>query len=474
MTRLVWFRNDFRVHDNPALMHARRDNEEDCLAITFVCESQWRRHGLGDRRINLIKQAINGLHRSLEKLGIPLLVIQSDLFKDSENDLRHVLGALNVSELNYNIEYEINERHRDISVCRLCQEYEVSTNKFHDQCLLAPGEVRTQNNDPYRVYSPFRRSWLSLMQDYCPAPLGAPAPQASDIIPAAVSDLINDRHALPESVSDPLWSTDENTAHQRLSEFLDSDVLRYHDLRDLPDAEGTSRLSFHLALGILSPRQCIHTAWQRNNCMLSGGEQGIDTWINELIWREFYRHLLVAYPQLCKHRAFKPETEGVPWRNNKNDFDRWCRGETGYPIVDAAMKQLLDQGWMHNRLRMITAMFLTKHLLIDWRWGEAWFFEQLVDADLASNNGGWQWGASTGADGAPYFRIFNPTTQSEKFDKQGLFISRYLPELARLPNKSRHFPSSPERTLCKYADPVVEHKSARERALTAFKQTLEA
>ena len=273
----------------------------------------------------------------------------------------------------------------------------------------------------------------------------------------------------PEFTEDALWDPSEDTAHEQLKEFLDKDGLQYHEQRDLPELDATSRLSFYLALGVLSPRQCIYTAWQRNGCLLSGGENGLDSWINELVWREFYRHLIVAYPELCKHRAFRSDYENVPWRDNDSDFERWCKGETGYPIVDAAMKQLVDQGWMHNRLRMVTAMFLTKHLLIDWHKGEKFFSQHLVDADLASNNGGWQWSASTGADGAPYFRIFNPVTQSERFDEQGHFIARYLPELNGLSPKARHFPDDKARKACGYPEAIVDHKAARQRALDTFK-----
>lgn len=474
MTRLVWFRTDLRIHDNPALTHARRDDDEATVAVISVVRNQWQRHGHGQRRINLNCRAIHALQQKLHDRGIPLLILNSGDFSGCVNTLESLLQTFAFSELNFNIEYEVNERRRDIDIARFCQQHNITVNKFHDQCLIPPGELKTQNDDPYRVYSPFRKTWLNRMLDHCPAPLSAPQPQDPNVISQNIRDHWSAHSVLPEISDDPLWEADEDSAHETLREFLDRDALHYHEWRDFPDVDGTSRLSFPLAVGLLSPRQCVYTAWQRNGCLLSGGEQGIDVWINELIWREFYRHLLVAYPDLCKHKAFKPETEGVPWRQADADFQAWCEGRTGYPVVDAAMKQLLEQGWMHNRLRMVTAMFLTKHLLIDWRRGEAFFFEHLVDADLASNNGGWQWSASTGADGAPYFRIFNPTSQSEKFDAQGNFIVRYLPELARLPKKSRHFPSPAERRMCGYPQEIVEHKSARERALRAFKQTLEA
>lgn len=469
MTRLMWFRTDLRVLDNPALMHSRRDDEEATLAIYFVTEVQWQQHDLGERRINLMKQAACNLRQSLDELGIPLLILKKDTFTEARGALEDILKTYDISELNYNLEYEVNERHRDIELCQWSKDNAIQINKFHDQCIVPPGDLKTQNGDPYRVYSPFRKAWLRLKQDYINAPSSAPGQQDMRTIPHDIRDHWADNNWTPEFNNDALWDPSEDTAHEQLKEFLDKDGLQYHEQRDLPELDATSRLSFYLALGVLSPRQCIYTAWQRNGCLLSGGENGLDSWINELVWREFYRHLIVAYPELCKHRAFRSDYENVPWRDSASDFERWCKGETGYPIVDAAMKQLVDQGWMHNRLRMVTAMFLTKHLLIDWHKGEKFFSQHLVDADLASNNGGWQWSASTGADGAPYFRIFNPVTQSERFDEQGHFIARYLPELNGLSPKARHFPDDKARKACGYPEAIVDHKAARQRALDTFK-----
>ncbi|APR66234.1 deoxyribodipyrimidine photo-lyase [Thalassolituus oleivorans] len=469
MTRLVWFRTDLRIHDNPALTHACRDQDDDVCAIVFNTLKQWQQHGLGPRKINLMQAAMMELKQQLAQLNIPLAIVTVDNFDDCVSYLQQCMGSQRVSELAFNLEYEVNERKRDIVVGRWCQDHDIIVNKFHDQCLLPPGSVKTQQDEPYRVFTPFKKAWLNIVNNQFAAPLPAPAVRQHN---ETAFHLLQD-HTDITTQADDLWPTDEDSAHNQLNTFLDDDVLRYHEQRDLPDADATSRVSYYLSTGLLSPRQCLYSAWLKNACLLNGGENGIDTWINELIWREFYRHLLVAYPSLCKHKAFKPHTEHVPWRNCEKDFNAWCEGKTGYPIIDAAMQQLRQQGWMHNRLRMITAMFLTKHLLIDWRMGEAFFNEYLVDADLASNNGGWQWSASTGADGAPYFRIFNPTTQSERFDKDGYFLIRYLPELTRLPSKSRHAPSAAERKLCGYPAPIVDHKMARQRALDAFKNTLE-
>ncbi|HBS41078.1 MAG TPA: deoxyribodipyrimidine photo-lyase, partial [Oceanospirillales bacterium] len=351
MTRLVWFRNDLRVHDNPALAFARRDNEAPVVAVVFVPEQQWRQHGLGERRINLNKAAICALQDSLSALNIPLLIAPGESFRDNLGYLQELLTQFEFSEINFNIEYELNERQRDRQLVIWCRDRHITANRFHDQCLLPPGEVLTGDAQMYKVFTPFRKAWLSQMSNLCPPPCAAPAVQKKAVVPQAILDFWQQHSQPPAHTEDDLWAADEDSGHEQLAEFLDRDVLYYQEQRDLPDLDATSRLSFYLALGLLSPRQCLYSAWQKNQCMLSGGETGIDTWISELIWREFYRHLIVAWPELCKHRAFRPETEDVPWRDSDSDFARWCAGETGYPIVDAAMKQLLDQGWMHNRLR---------------------------------------------------------------------------------------------------------------------------
>ncbi|HNB19211.1 MAG TPA: FAD-binding domain-containing protein, partial [Agitococcus sp.] len=262
----------------------------------------------------------------------------------------------------------------------------------------------------------------------------------------------------------------EEAALKRLDIFCQHHIRGYKDNRDYPlHPEGTSRLSPYLAVGSISARQCFQAAI--NEQQAYGHSDGIDCWISELAWRDFYKHLMVAYPHLCKHKAFKANTDNIVWRHDQVDFQRWCEGKTGFPIVDAAMRQLNTIGWMHNRLRMVTAMFLTKDLFIDWRWGERYFMEHLIDGDLAANNGGWQWSASTGNDAAPYFRIFNPALQSQKFDANGDFIRRYVPELAHLDSKTIHEPHGKQRQLfLDYPLPMVNHKQACAFAVEQFEK----
>ena len=268
------------------------------------------------------------------------------------------------------------------------------------------------------------------------------------------------------------WPAGERQASQRLACFIDDPIEHYQHERDLPAEAGTSQLSAYLAAGVISPRQCLHAALSRNYGEFDSGNSGVMSWINELLWREFYKHVLVGYPRVSQHRAFRPETEALAWRNAPEDLAAWQQGRTGFPIIDAAMRQLLATGWMHNRLRMIVAMFLTKNLLIDWREGERFFMRHLIDGDLAANNGGWQWSASTGTDAAPYFRIFNPLSQSEKFDRDGRFIRRWLPELASLNDKDIHNPAARGElfALTNYPQPMVDLASSRTRALNAFKK----
>lgn len=476
MSQLVWFRNDLRVHDNPALFHACRQPNQ-VIGLACLTQEQWHKHGLGERKWQLLINSLHELRSSLESLNIPLLVINSSTFANSVEEIKQLITYFNkhqvaIDSVHFNIEYEVNERKRDIELQRWCRSNNIEVYKFHDQCVIPPGEVTTKQDLPFKVYTPFKKAWWQRFEQYQHAPLSKPK-QRSAIVPE-LKKLLAFSQQLPAQVKDDLWPCSEHQGHQRLQDFLDQNACYYADERDFPAKPSTSQLSYALSLGLLSPRQCLYSVWQKNGCALSGGHPGLDSWINELIWREFYRHLLVAFPQLCKHKAFKPETENVAWRTGKAadaDFKAWCEGNTGYPIVDAAQRQLIQTGWMHNRLRMISAMFLTKHLLIDWRWGEAHYNQYLVDADLASNNGGWQWSASTGADGAPYFRIFNPTTQSQRFDPNGEFISHFVPELNTLAARDRHQPTDFQRQQTGYVSAIVEHKFARQRALDAFKQS---
>ena len=268
-----------------------------------------------------------------------------------------------------------------------------------------------------------------------------------------------------------LWPAGETAAKSQLETFIAERLGGYKAQRDFPGVNGTSAISPWLAIGAISARQCLDAAAAANAGKLDSGDPGAVHWISELVWREFYKHLIAAFPRLCIGRAFKPETELIRWRDDPDGLAAWKEGRTGVPIVDAAMRQLLQTGWMHNRLRMVSAMFLTKDLFIDWREGEAHFMRHLVDGDLAQNNGGWQWSASTGTDAAPYFRIFNPVSQSRTYDPAGRFIRKFCPELADLDNDAIHEPWKLPGLLrggIDYPPPIVEHSAVRERVIEAF------
>lgn len=477
MNHLVWYRSDLRVKDNPALNHAcsdgRGDTNNKVYAVYCITEQQWCQHGLGPRKIQLIKNAIAELDKQLTLLNIPLIIINSETFCDSVNSLKEVINELNIDCLSFNLEYELNEQQRDEKIQTELQATKVKIYKFHDQCLIPPGSIKTKNNDQYKIFTPFKKQWAKQLNQYITPPLPAPSARSRNNINKKSLEKI--RSKLKNTVKsqslfkqDLRWPISEEFGHQLFENFNHQLLADYQINRDRPDLKATSSLSTYLSLGILSPRQCFYPVLFSNQMQVLEGKQGSVCWLNELIWREFYRHIVVAFPKVCRQQSFKPNSDLAQWNDNKQDFELWSHGNTGYPIVDAAIKQLLNTGWMHNRLRMIVAMFLSKHLLIDWRKGEAFFNYYLVDADFCSNNGGWQWSASTGADSVPYFRIFNPITQAKRFDPEGEFICHYLPKLKPLPAKLRHFPQANIRQSLDYPQAMVEHKFAYQRALKRF------
>ena len=265
------------------------------------------------------------------------------------------------------------------------------------------------------------------------------------------------------------WKEGEEEANKKLELFLNNKVKDYSKNRNDPIIEGTSRISPYLALGIISPKKCILEALKCNNFEFSSGHIGITKWIDEIVWREFYKNIMFSFPKVGRGMPFQDYSKFIKWRSNESELNAWKTGNTGFPIVDAAMRQLLQEGWMHNRLRMVVAMFFTKNMLHDWRVGEAYFMENLIDGDFSSNNGGWQWSSSTGTDAAPYFRIFNPITQSTNFDKEGLFIKKFIPELKDMDKSIIHNPPTEHRKYCNYPLPILDLKESRLREIEAFK-----
>ncbi len=464
-THLVWLRNDLRITDNRALYAACSDPHAKVVAAFVATPLQWTKHSMAPRQAAFIYQNLLRVQQDLAALGIELIYHQAGDFTESTVWLADFCRWQRVTSLYYNRQYEVNERQRDSLLEKMLAE-EVACHGFDDALLLPPGSVLTGGGEMFKMYTPFRHAFIRRLTASDVNSLPAPHPRgpAVNVEKPAAFDY-------PYADVNSAYPAGEQEALRRLVDFCRERAEGYASTRDLPAVEGTSGLSPYLAVGALSPRQCFNRLWVEYPDVLESPHSGAFCWLNELIWREFYRHLIVAFPLLCKHRPFIGWTDGVPWRSNEQALLAWQTGSTGYPIVDAAMRQLNSTGWMHNRLRMICASFLVKDLLIDWRIGERYFMQQLLDGDLAANNGGWQWAASTGTDAAPYFRIFNPTLQGKRFDPQGEFIRRWLPELAGVPGDAVHQPhvwSQKQGERLDYPLPIVDHGQARAATLAAF------
>ncbi len=468
MRAMVWFRSDLRIRDNPALHHACRQADGGVVAVFAVCAGQWRAHDWGTARTDFVLRQASALSRELAARRIALRIVVAPDFADLPQRLLDLARENQCRSLWFNREYEVNESRRDAAVTALFERHGLQVRAFHDQLALEPDAVLTASGGPYTVYTPFRRSWERVLEE-SGGPEVLPVPRARPKMIGQPDPVPPVPAGLPGAARPDLWPAGERAAGRRLEAFVERRLAGYRDLRDLPAEDGTSRLSPYLACGVLSVRQCLRAALAANQGRLTSGDRGVLTWIGELIWREFYRHILIRFPRVSMHRPFRLETDRLPWRDGERTFAAWCQGRTGFPIVDAAMRQLAETCWMHNRLRMITAMFLTKDLFIDWRRGEQHFMRHLVDGDLASNNGGWQWSASTGTDAAPYFRIFNPVQQSRRWDPQGAFIRRFVPELADVPAAEIHDPPEATRRRAGYPMPIVDHAAARACVLSVFR-----
>lgn len=461
-TALVWLRRDLRLHDHAALYHAARAAEQ--VVVVFIFDSDIL-HGLPrqDRRVEFIWHCLNTLKQDLEARGSSLITRHGRAI-----ELIPQLAAEYDADAVYcNHDYEPQARLRDAQVAEQLAATGRQLCSYKDQVIFERDEVLTQAGKPFGVFTPYKNAWLKrltpfYLQSYPDAATYAALPAQALPDLAALGFELSNLCELPVTPG-----TDGAT--QLWQNFVDR-MDRYHEARDYPAIKGVSYLSAHLRFGTISIRQLASYAWHH-------GGAGAQTWLSELIWREFYQQVLWHRPQLAQGRAYKAEFDDIAWPNPPGHFEAWCQARTGYPIVDAAMRQLNQTGYMHNRLRMIAASFLVKDLQVDWRWGEAYFAEQLIDFDLAANNGGWQWCASTGCDAQPWFRIFNPVTQSQRFDAEGKFIRRYLPELAAVPAPYIHAPwqLSPAQQqrygvhiARDYPAPIVDHAAARALTLGLF------
>ena len=458
MNSLFIFNSDLRLRNNPALSNASLKGSS--LTTLFIFNpKKWNNHNESNLKIAFQIEHLKELSEKLKNLNIPLKLINADGIEDESKKIIDFVKKNEIQEVFINKEYGVNEMQRDETLQKDLERMNKKLN-IYDSSIFHPDSVKTQSDTFFKVFTPFSRAFRSKLMSKKIEVSELPKRQEHAI---SVSDKIesfkldkNDQEIFNQ------YEIGEEKALEKLENFIDHKILNYKKNRDFPALDGTSALSPYLSSGILSSGQCIFYVFQK----YSEDEIGVKTWINEIIWREFYKYILFHNPRVSKNHSFSEKYDKFPWLNNEDSFISWSKGQTGVPIIDAAMRQLNATGWMHNRLRMIVAMYLTKNLLIDWRKGEKYFMNKLIDGDFASNNGGWQWSASTGVDAAPYFRIFNPITQSEKFDKEGTFIKKWIPEIAAA--KNIHDPSTEERKEMGYSYHLVDLKESRKEAIEKF------
>jgi deoxyribodipyrimidine photo-lyase len=471
MHGLHWFRTDLRTVDNTALEAAMRRCDK-VFAIYIITPKTWLEHDAAACKIQFILNNLACLSKKCQAIGIPLLIRRCDYFSECPLLLKKLCDELKINCLFFNKQYELDEARRDQRVIEALAPT-IKIEDFDDELMMPPGTVLSQQQKPLQIFTPFKKVWLQKVSEndgWKPISSKKRSFQLS-INPDPVPDKLDEFHC---TINLDQWPAGEEAAQKRLEQFCAEKITHYHEQRDIPSRAGTSQLSPYLAQGVISASQCVQAILQSLSIQKFQEIQnypGPATWLSELIWREFYKHIVFFYPEICRHKPFKSATDKIPWRYSEHDFQRWCAGKTGFPLVDAAMRQLNQTGWMHNRLRMVVAMFLSKTLFLDWRLGEKYFMQHLIDGDFSANNGGWQWSASTGTDAVPYFRIFNPIRQSERFDPEGHFIRQYCPELSELDHQSIHNPhESKNSVISDYPKPIVDYNTMRQMVIAEFKK----
>jgi len=427
---IFWFRRDLRLHDNVGLYHALRDKNPVIPIFIFDRNILDQLEDKVDNRVAFIHAALSVLQEQLEKIGSTL-----NVYHDSaENAWKKILLSCKVEKVFINHDYEQYAIERDAKVEKLLKQNGASLYSFKDQVIFEKNEVIKEDGDPYTIFTPYSKKWKSVLNEFF----------FKSYPTIKYHNNFFKQSALQLPSLQSIGFEEPGKSFPPI-EWKDERIKNYSAQRDFPALDGTTKMGVHLRFGTVSIRELAFKAISLN-----------ETYLNELIWRDFYQMILWHFPRVGKGKAFKPAYEFIQWRNNEEEFERWCKGDTGYPIVDAGMRELNETGYMHNRVRMIVASFLSKHLLIDWRWGEAYFAKKLLDFDLAANNGGWQWAAGCGCDAAPYFRIFNPYLQTQKFDPELKYIRRWVPELEEF----------------SYPKPIVEHDFARKRCLEVYGKVL--
>jgi deoxyribodipyrimidine photo-lyase len=457
---IVWFRRDLRLADNPAL-HFALASGRPVLAV-YILDEDPRSRPLGGAQRWWLDRSLRALSDDVARLGGRLILRRGA----PARVLAELIAETGATGVYWNRLYDAGSIDRDSRIKADLIARGLDCRSFNAALLIEPWDIATDAGEPYSVFSPFWRKARARLPDGAPLPPPAFWPAARSAVASEDLDLWALSPRAPDwSRGFSNWRPGEAAAWRRLDAFLSEGADAYGASRNRPDLEGTSRLSPHLAFGEIGPRQIAHALWQgRSQTALSTGRE---IYLKELGWREFSYHLLYYNPELAR-KNFKSKFDDFPWRDDRRGFRAWKRGLTGYPIVDAGMRQLWATGWMHNRVRMIVASFLIKDLMIDWRQGEAWFWDTLLDADPANNAASWQWVAGCGADAAPYFRIFNPTSQGAKFDPSGDYVRRWAPELAHLPDETIHAPWTAPAPPDGYPRPIVDHARVRLTALAAF------
>ncbi|GAA6008527.1 hypothetical protein JCM11491_004509 [Sporobolomyces phaffii] len=523
---VYWTRNkDLRIKDNTALSHASAFAEQNGLPLVVLhifSPGDYKAHDRSPRRIDFQLRQMRHLQSEYEKHDIPLFTFSHDKRKEIPSVVCQKLEEWGAAGVFANLEYEVDELRRDTEILKLVKEarkagkgYGGKAEFLKDVCVVAPGDVVTKQGKPYAVFSPFFRNWAEQVNSDLLSHIGENNDDVKSNDPSARKHAVLKEffsHEIPTSIKgfeldkedqetmEKIWPVGD-AVNSVLKRFLetkireqvffepplydgaedaknpkkDSKLGEYTTGRNRVDLDGTSHLSPYLAAGFISRRQCLREVYKINGskALPTERESGPGMWVQEVAgWGDFYTHVLCAWPRVCMNKPFNLKYTDIEWTEDPGDkkFTAWKEGKTGFPIVDAGMRAMNAQGYMHNRCRMIVAMFLSKDLLLDWRKGEKYFMEKLIDGDFAPNNGGWQWSASTGCDPQPYFRVFNPTSQSEKSDPTGEYIRHWVPELKSLKGKSIHAPSAAEIKKCGYVAPIVDHSKARVKAIEAFKK----
>jgi deoxyribodipyrimidine photo-lyase len=429
---VFWFRRDLRLEDNAGLYYALKENKNVLPVFIFDTDILDQLENKEDRRVAFIWEALQKMQHELEELGSSLFILHDKPL----NAFETLTATHSIKSVYTNHDYEPAAIKRDISIQQFLKTKNILFKTYKDQVIFEKNEITKDDGLPYTVFTPYMRKWKTKLSDFY---------LKAYPVNKYISNFLKTKpFPFPSLKKLGFKQFAEMDRYFPKAKIPQKKISVYDQQRDYPAISGTTRLGVHLRFGTVSIRQLATLARELN-----------ETWLNELIWREFYMAILFHFPHAATG-PFKKQYDNIPWRNNEKEFQAWCNGQTGYPIVDAGMRELNTTGFMHNRVRMIVASFLIKHLLIDWRWGEAYFAEKLLDYDLAANNGGWQWAASSGCDAAPYFRIFNPYEQTKRFDPKLEYIRKWVPEFE----------------TAAYPKPIVEHKFARERVLAAYKKAL--